>query len=672
MIDVSLLRRTSVGAVGGSAAGTDKSGRHVFRHGLGMSALLVLCLTLTACGMPISVERMDARTVQTKLTSNAFTTGRLSESTQIVLRRLDLLGVYNEDRPAAIRSLNMILASDIDNRDLVYALSEMAFLQAESTNDRSYFLATVIYSYAFLFPASPANRPNPFDPRLRVAADLYNRALTRGLATADGQYVDRRDGDYPLPFGTLSISFDRNALRWGGFELTRFTPAAELHIEGLKNRYRKSGIGSPLAADLRPIGDPRGFQVARLLKVPMTAVLRLSITPEAIASGRITGDLVLYPGDEDRMLTVGGQQVPLENEPSAAFAYALSNPMIWNTELAGFFRGDLFDTFPTQIAALEPYRPGRIPVVLIHGTASSAGRWADLINDLQNDPTISERFQFWLFIYNTGNPIPLSALQLRTALKAAISKLDPDRCDPALHNMVLVGHSQGGLLAKMLVINSGSRLYDEFSSKPIDQLVLTNANRETLRQALFVTPLPDVTRVIFIATPHRGSYVAGHSLAHLVGRFVTLPLRVTRLAAETLTGNRDALRLDMAQVRLGSVYGMTPGSPFSKTVSSIPVAPTVTAHSIIAVDGNGPVESGDDGVVEYSSAHIDEAASELVIRSGHSVQSNPKAVAEVRRILLLQWQTACPQGCSSDATRAVTAGATAPRSPIRRLAPVRP
>lgn len=151
---------------------------------------------------------------------------------------------------------------------------------------------------------------------------------------------------------------------------------------------------------------------------------------------------------------------------------------------------------------------------------------------------------------------------------------------------------------------------------------------------------------------------------------MTLPLRVIKLAAETLAGNRDALRLDMAKVRLGSVYGMTPGSPPSKTVSAIPVAPTVTAHSIIAVSGNGPVETDDDGVVEYSSANIGEAASELVIRSGHSVQSTPKAVAEVRRILLLLWQSACPLGCSTDSPTAVTAEATPLPSPIRRLAPV--
>ena len=193
----------------GLVARTDTSSQYVIHHGFGLATLFALCLILDACGTPVSgVERMDAGTVQNELTSNALTTGRLSELTEIVLRRLDLLGLYNEDRPAAIRSLSIIQAAEIDNRNLVYALAEMAFLQAEYTDDRSYFLAAVVYSYAFLFPASPANRPNPFDPRLRTAADLYNRALTRGLTSADGQHVELREGDYPLPFGTLLITFD--------------------------------------------------------------------------------------------------------------------------------------------------------------------------------------------------------------------------------------------------------------------------------------------------------------------------------------------------------------------------------------------------------------------------------------------------------------------------------
>ena len=134
--------------------------------------LLALCLVLAACGTPISVERVDARTVQTELTSNALTSGQLSESTQIALRRLDLLRVYTENPSAGIQAVNLIVAANTGDRDLLFALAEMAFLEAERTRDRSYYLGTVVYAYAFLFPNSPADRPNPFDPRLRTAAEL--------------------------------------------------------------------------------------------------------------------------------------------------------------------------------------------------------------------------------------------------------------------------------------------------------------------------------------------------------------------------------------------------------------------------------------------------------------------------------------------------------------------
>ena len=98
-----------------------------------------------------------------------------------------------------------------------------------------------------------------------------------------------------------------------------------------------------------------------------------------------------------------------------------------------------------------------------------------MINDLQNDPAISPHFQFWLFTYNTGNPIPFSTLQLRQSLQVAIDRVDPGHRDPALRDMVLVGHSQGGLLAKMLVVDTGSRMFDTFSTRPLDQLRLSEA-----------------------------------------------------------------------------------------------------------------------------------------------------------------------------------------------------
>jgi len=52
------------------------------------------------------------------------------------------------------------------------------------------------------------------------------------------------------------------------------------------------------------------------------------------------------------------------------------------------------------------------------------------------------------------------------------------------------------------------------------------------------------------------------------------------------------------------------------------------------VKDDRPLDQEDDGVVEYSSAHIEPVDSEFVVRHcNHSAQMNPRAIEEVRRIL---------------------------------------
>ena len=126
---------------------------------------------------------------------------------------------------------------------------------------------------------------------------------------------------------------------------------------------------------------------------------------------------------------------------------------------------------------MQPYRPGRIPVVFVHGTASSPARWAEMTNELMNDPVLGQRYQFWFFLYNTGNPVAYSAMGLREALQHVVADVNPNGTDPALRQMVVIGHSQGGLLTKMTVVNSGTRFWDANFQVPFEQADLPEERR---------------------------------------------------------------------------------------------------------------------------------------------------------------------------------------------------
>ena len=540
--------------------------------------------------------------------------------------------------------------------DRLFALAELSFLYAEQDNRRDYYLASAVYAYAFLFRKDGAI-DDPLDARTRLAADLYNFGL--GLALAEPSAPAPTDGDQTagrttaetegievvladrtlaLPFGSLELRGDKADFLWGGLRMSRFISVGEFKIRGLRNRYRQAGIGVPLAAEVSQEGSGREVEIARKyipkrIKVPVTAFVRLENVMQAIADGRFQGHLELYPSDEAETLEVDGRKVPLELEPSAALAYALEGAPVWETEYGLFLQPGSRGT-GMRLAMIHPYRQGRIPVVLVHGTASSPARWADMINELTNDPVLRGRIQFWLFTYPTSNPILQSAGDLRTSLLEIVKELDPDELDPALRRMVVIGHSQGGMLARLMVTDSGNRFWDNVSPVPFSELKGSPQSLAFLKNLMFFKPVSYVKRVVFVATPHRGSFRVSSLVLDLVRRVVTLPATTVRtineLAAENpqIVAARESVK-DMPT----AVENMRPGNRFVRTYSASPIAPGVAINSIIAVLGEGPVSGKTDGIVAYESAHLDGVESEKIVRAPHSCQGEPDTILEVRRIL---------------------------------------
>lgn len=613
--------------------------------------LTSIALMLSGCATPVSVKHVDIPTAYRIQTASAISSSQPSNASNIVLRQHGLQDRFDTEPAVVLAELHNGL-EPVGDDDQLFALAELSLLYAQQTNDRAYYLASAVYAWSILYPGDGKGlQIPPTDPRYRLTYDIYNEAVAQGLAApsdAEENEVSLKAGNYKLPFGTLEVSLDESGLSWGGYPLDRFISTTALEVDGLRNRYHDSGIGVPLAASLAktPLSEKKVAGSNRLgknTKVPVTALLRFDNARASLSKGKIQGRIEVYAADQTSTVTIDGQKQPIEADPTAALAYQLNDSPLYAMEIAQFLNGAIFtsglipkDRAQDGIFTMQPYRPGKIPVVLVHGTASSPARWAELINELNGDPKIRERFQIWLFVYDSGRGVGYSAGRLRKALTNTVHELDPEGKDPALQQMVVIGHSQGGLLTKLTVVDSGTKFWNLISDKPFEQMKLSPEARELIQQSAFYTPLPFVKRVVFISTPQHGAMLAASQwVTGLAAKFVSLPVTMvntTALLAQIANASGDEKVVAMLSRPMTSIDTMNPNNPALQTLASIPVT-AVPAHSIIAVEGDGPKEEGDDGVVAYKSAHIDEAVSEFVVRWNHSSQGQPEVIEEIKRIL---------------------------------------
>src|SRR5262245_9695568 len=244
--------------------------------------LLLSCLLLlvSACATPIGVARVDTQSVYRALTVSVRSTGRPSAATQQVLVHTGLAQRFHDDPETTLAALR---GTGIDlSRDRLCALAELSFVHAETTRQPMYYLAAAVYAYAFLFPTTGTEHGavlSPVDPRPRLAADLYNLALTLGLSTPERDRILLEAGRRSLPFGTLTLTVDPEQFVWGGYHMRGFIPVATFTLRGLRTRYRQPGVGAPLAAELSPIESGPAAAAARKrippgIKVPVTAFVR--------------------------------------------------------------------------------------------------------------------------------------------------------------------------------------------------------------------------------------------------------------------------------------------------------------------------------------------------------------------------------------------------------------
>ena len=596
---------------------------------------------LAACSAPIGTEHADFQKVYRQIHDNPVYAGEPSRETRSALHRFEQQDAFAKTPDTALTRLRKEAVASRE-RGLLFALAELHFLLGERlsrkdkpgkpVDPRDYYLAAAAYSWLFLFDESPGmDEPPPgaFDQRFRVACDLYNNSLGRALSERHGAPARAvlSAGTRPLPGGTLRLALTQPAFPWSVDEMDHFAIADQLLVRGLSVRNRQSGLGATLVAQTRTdaaLGLARAY--------PCTVLLRLESSVADLDEGNLRGTLELHSPYVSSSVDIGGRTVPLETDTTTPTAYVLNQSYVWDLGMLQFISSE--EKIPSDVYLMQPYRPGCIPVVFVHGTFSSPIWWAEMVNALAADPLLSRRCQFWYFIYNSGNPMFYSAVELRESLQRKLAEIDPSGADAALRQMVVVGHSQGGLLAKLTATNTGDAVIQAaLDTRRIEDLGLDDEHERFIRQYTCFEALPFVQRVVFISTPHRGSYVANRFVRTVSHKLVSLPSRLAQTTAE-LSGASE--RLDLPQELSAtptSLDSMSPDNPALLALAEIPLAPGVKGHSIVAVRGTGDPKKGKDGLVAYPSAHVDYVESEYIVRSGHSCQDKPPTIEEVLRIL---------------------------------------
>lgn len=569
-----------------------------------------------------------------------------------LLRRYDLLKDFRKHPEAVLRDLMASPAVE-ESPEHIFTLAEVAFLAGRSA-ERSgrpghaldLYGICVASAHDYLLSERFDATRNPYDPQYRQASDLYNAALESAL-----RIVDLQGGLRPGAVRVISTPARDYELHivcrgpWQASDIKQLRFVSDYELQGLTNTYRTYGLGVPLIAEhsSRPGNSPAERYYAPGMSVPVTAFLRvLPDTSLSPPTERMRHLCVLELHDPllSTDVSVAGRLVPLETDLSTPLAYSLNDPAFKRANVAT--RGLLNPNESQEhqgLYLLEPYNPDKIPVLMVHGLWSSLVTWMEMFNDLRGTPEIRDHFQFWFYLYPSGQPLLLSATQLRDELKQARQTLDPHRANETLDQMVLVGHSMGGLIARLQTLESGEDYWKLMTEKPLDEFEAPGEIKDTLRNSLFFSPNPSVKRVVTIASPHRGSEFSNQATQWLGRRFIHLPEMFVMTRDTLLMSHRDEIRAQGVLEMQTSIDSLSPTSPILEIMQSSATAPWVQYHNILGVVAEEGVLSkvaGDsDGVVTVESARLPHAVSELTVAADHiNIHRHPRTVLEVQRILL--------------------------------------
>lgn len=619
----------------------------------------MLALTLSSCAI-VSVGSVSSEDYLSARRGDVLTTGKLSASARTALQVVGIDEARCNSNILACRKA-LIASAGLGDEQRLSALSELWLHEAlqyeemqklEPVNDAlkaatlSAYLESARHAYAYLFFTDRTPDLRAMEDRQAQVRDYYNFSTQQAVVGLFNRYRNQleksvlQDKTYLLDFSPWQVSGSTAGLSLShkGQLPNELVAASALTFKGLRNQYRRDGLGAELVAvfassvvkqedENKPWSETPFPSVTVMLRFPGNSIESVLATKQVELQG--------FDPHKNVNVDVRGIKVPLAANFTSGYGLWLARSGFAQESLLSLIgRSETLDK--PRIYLMQPFDPNRRVILMLHGLASSPEAWVNVANEVLGDEELRQNFQIWQVYYPTNLPLPFNNREIRDAVESTLKNFDPQGNRRASQDMVLIGHSMGGVLARLMVSDSGDQLWKSV----LDRYSISRQREQRLRQKIepyvIFKAMPQPTRAIFVAAPHRGTPYAENRFARFVSGLIRLPATVLSRVTEIgqLLVNSDNASDEPLVGAINSIKNLSDQDPFVQESAKLPISNKVTYHSIMGNDTPKlNLEASSDGVVPYASAKLEGAASELVVNSWHSVQETPEAIVEIRRIL---------------------------------------
>ncbi|WP_166820406.1 esterase/lipase family protein [Thalassoroseus pseudoceratinae] len=567
-------------------------------------------------------------------------------------------------------------------KHLLWRAKQAAEHNKQIAVDHAYLAATYAWYGQFALEPSPCVGSQC----LRIYNEAVGVCLEVGFKT--GRFHPTKGLTVSTPMGWQTVPVEIFGLEWQPGKIDRLYAVADVPVDDINSDYKVDGVGAPMAAvHVRDPSDPTEEYLFDEHVYALTIVLRPDLR-WLVGSNELLGTSEkdhspLGPAVElHDVLRHSGVRVAENVWPltkHAAVALTMSRKLArgeHNVVRAYLHPDRAIDQ--QRLYMLEPHKPGRIPIIMVHGFLSYPWTWTEIANFIRSDPWMMEHFELWTYFYPTSMPVPQSSANLRSKMRRAVEEFDPEGTDVALQNMVMLGHSMGGLITKMQITDSGSTLWNRFSNVPWPQVRGSEKMKRFFHRQFFYEAQPFITRAVFFATPHRGTGLPEAGVRcialALAGELRTTTQYFQELVQKnpgiirepdlTRYGNGPLIRILRSPFFIpSSILNVTEPSSVLQGLDQLPYNPRVTIHTVYGRLGEFCDREIGDLVVPPYSAREPETDTLRALRITHGrVHRIPAALQETQQILLQQWEAV-------QAARAATPIAPTPSDETRQDVP---